>query len=1087
MSKSIETLRRLFSLPPVWRHRLSILAVILASLLAVYTLAGFFLAPYLITRFAPQYAAEQLHIQLRLERVRINPLLFTCEIEKLSLQTDDEPMLSVQRLFVDFELESIFRRAWTFADLAIDKPAFHLIVGKDNRLNLAKFIEQLPQSPEPPTTDKKAPLRLLLKHLTLSEGTARLTDQSTPRPTETTVTPIAFEFNNISTLPEHCGTYALSASLPGGGSLGWKGEMSLEPIAATGTVEIKNFKPASVWNHFRDLVNLEKPAGSVQLTAGYDFSSRNGETSLRVNPLTLAVRDLSLTEKGTSQPLVNIESITAAKGQLDFTAHRILFPSIILKGGRAAAKIDKAGVGNWQRLVKATPESQLSKKSSPKASPDAEKTTPWQIGIESFSAPDFNLSYSDASGPTPISLEANPSLSLTGGSLDLGRHEASIKRLALSGGGVTLTQGPSTQGTASEPPKKLPAAEQGKTKQKISADKQTPWKFMLQQLSITGFHLGYLARKYDPPLAYDLVDLKAEINDFGNSEGKPISFAAQSGMRQGGSTDLSGTISQPGGQIDAQISLERLNLKPLASLVKEHAALTLVSGDFSAKTHLRYDTSGANPSLALNGDATLGNLLLNEEDSGTRFLAWKELSTKGLDFSLNPDRLAIKELRLQDPGAKITIFKDKTLNLTKVLRQKQQAPPETSEKPPFPVSVESIRLKNGVVDFADFSLVLPFATRITELKGGATDITTRPGSRTSLRFEGRVGEFGQAKAKGALIPSNPKQFTDITVTFRNIAMSPLSPYSVTFAGRKIASGKLNLDLDYKIKDSELLGDNSVVLKDFTLGDRVESPSAIDLPLDLAVSLLTDSEGKIDVAVPIRGNVDHPDFSYGHVIRQALINLLTKIVTAPFRALGALFGGRSENPGTILFEPGRATLAPPEQEKLKMIAEFLTKKEELKLTVHGGFEPSLDTRALKRAQLRRTLRQDLGAKPGPMAYDNAKTQRALEELAGDTLAAFQAEYEKKTGRKAIRVNPVLALLGRASEDHDFYRALFDHLVENASLPKAELEKLADERGMAIVQELTTRFKGDTTRITLGTPVQTEEQEESVPAKLELGVH
>jgi hypothetical protein len=184
MTKSIETVQRLLSLPPVWRHRLSILAITLASLLAVYTLAGFFLAPYLITRYAPQYAAEQLHVQLRLERVRINPLLFTCEIEKLSLQTDGEPMLSVQRLFADFELESVFRRAWTFADLAIDKPALHLIIGKDNRLNLAKFIEQLPQSPEPPKNGNTAPPRLLLKHLALSEGTAQLTDQSTPRPSE---------------------------------------------------------------------------------------------------------------------------------------------------------------------------------------------------------------------------------------------------------------------------------------------------------------------------------------------------------------------------------------------------------------------------------------------------------------------------------------------------------------------------------------------------------------------------------------------------------------------------------------------------------------------------------------------------------------------------------------------------------------------------------------------------------------------------------------------------------------------------------------------------------------------------------------
>ena len=292
-------------------------------------------------------------------------------------------------------------------------------------------------------------------------------------------------------------------------------------------------------------------------------------------------------------------------------------------------------------------------------------------------------------------------------------------------------------------------------------------------------------------------------------------------------------------------------------------------------------------------------------------------------------------------------------------------------------------------------------------------------------------------------------------------MMPLSPYSATFAGRAIASGKLNLDLGYNIKDSELLGENSVVLEDFTLGDRIDSPSAMDLPLDLAIALLTDSEGKIDIAVPIRGNIDHPEFSYGQVIRQALFNLLSKIVTAPFRALAALFGSHSQNLDTVLFEPGRAELAPPEQEKLKNLAEVLGKRKQLQLTVHGGFEPGVDGTALKSLQVRRTLAQNLGVKleadedPGPVAYDNAKTQRALENLAGSKLAAFEAGYEEMTGHKAKRVNPALALLGRASEDRDFYHALFDYLVETAPLPQTELETLAEQRGKAIVQELTGR--------------------------------
>ncbi|MBA3003580.1 MAG: DUF748 domain-containing protein [Desulfurivibrio sp.] len=1094
MSENIDTTRHPFSLPRVWRRRLFFLAGGLASLLAIYALAGFFLAPYLIIRYVPQYAAEQLHVQVRLEKVRINPFLFTCEAEGLSLQADeDEPFFSAQRLFVDFELESLFRRAWTFGDLVMENPTLRLVIGADGRLNLAKLGTSQPHIEKSADTGEKPTPRLLLKHLALSDGTMRVSDHSTSKPTEIIINPIALEFNNISTLPEHRGAFAVSASLPEGGSLGWQGEMSLQPISATGTIEIKDFKPATIWNFFRGKLNLAPPTGTAQLTASYSFSFLNGEPALQVNPLNLSIRGLALSEKGTGQPFLKLDSLTAAGGQIDFATHRIALPSITITGGRIATLVNKKGVGNWQRLVETAPQSPAKKRPIIHVKPAPAEPPPWRVAIESFVASDLALQYSDASRPNPISLKAKlADLSLGGSSIDLGQQEAVIKRLALTGGGASLTQSPDALGKPINPPKTKPKTAPETTQAEISPRKspqKSPWKLMLAQGTVSGFHLGFADKKSTPPLAYDLNNLQAELNDFGNPGGKPITFAAQAGIRQGGTASLSGSMTQSGGQteqggvIEAQITISQMNLMPLASLVTEHATLTLASGNFSTDANVRYAGDGSPPSLTLKGDAKIGDLLLNEETSGKRFLVWKELGASGLDFGLNPGHLAIKEIRLLEPGTTITIFKDKSLNLAQIRRDTDE---DKTEKPPFPVAIERVRIKDGVVDFSDFSLILPFVTRVTQFKGACVDISTKPASRASLKFEGRVGEFGQAKANGSLVPSNPKQFTDIKVSFRNVAMSPLSPYSATFAGRKIESGKLNLDLGYTIKNSELMGENSVVLEDFTLGERVESPNAMDLPLDLAIALLTDSEGKIDIAVPISGNLDHPEFSYGHVIRQALLNLLTKVVTSPFRALGALFGSQSENMDTILFEPGRAEVAPPEQEKLKKIAEALGKKEQLKLTVHGGFEPGLDGKALKTSQLRRTLVKKLGAKAGPMAYDNAKTQSALEEYAGDKLAAFQSGYEEMSGKKVQRVNPILGLFGQGSEDYDFYRALFEYLVETVPLSQAELEALAEKRGQAIVQEITGWVGVDAARIIIGNPVQTEEQDNSVPARLELSL-
>jgi hypothetical protein len=225
------------------------------------------------------------------------------------------------------------------------------------------------------------------------------------------------------------------------------------------------------------------------------------------------------------------------------------------------------------------------------------------------------------------------------------------------------------------------------------------------------------------------------------------------------------------------------------------------------------------------------------------------------------------------------------------------------------ITVERVRVEGGAMDFADFSLILPFATFIKDLQGSANGLSSSPDSRASLKFEGGIADYGLARAEGTIQPFAPKKFTDIAVAFRNVELIPMSAYTATFAGRKIASGKVSLDLQYKIENSKLLGDNKMVLDKFTLGERVESPTAVNLPLDLAIALLTDSSGKIDLTLPVAGDIDNPEFSYGHVVWQAIRTVLTRIVTAPFRALGSLFGSGAETLGDIVFDPGSARLLP----------------------------------------------------------------------------------------------------------------------------------------------------------------------------------
>jgi hypothetical protein len=416
-------------------------------------------------------------------------------------------------------------------------------------------------------------------------------------------------------------------------------------------------------------------------------------------------------------------------------------------------------------------------------------------------------------------------------------------------------------------------------------------------------------------------------------------------------------------------------------------------------------------------------------------------------------------------GAKVLVNKDRSTNLGQALRPSGGAKPppaapaaEGAKQPDFPVSIERVRVENAAVDFSDLSLVLPFAAKIQELGGAVQGLSTDRASRAVAKLEGRVEEFGLARIDGSLATFDPRAFLDMTVAFRNIEMSPLSAYSVTFAGRRIASGRLSLDLQYKIDKGALAGDNKVELNKLVLGERVEAPGALSLPLDLAVALLTDSEGKIAVAVPVKGNVNDPQFSYGHLVWQAIATVITNIVSAPFRAL---FGGGGEAVESIAFDPGRSTLLPPEREKLKRLAEALDKRPQLKVVVEGQYSDA-DRAALRRRDVAHAIAVQLdaeaaGEEPPPVNARDAKTQRAMEALfvkrtSEQDLAAFVADTGKARGKPVDRVSALSALVGRPSADGAFYDALLARLNATAPLPGDALDKLALARTTAVAEHL-----------------------------------
>jgi hypothetical protein len=1100
---------------------------VVAAVMLVYVIAAYAAAPRLIERALEDYAAERPSLKVTVGQIRVNPFLFKLEATDFALaERSGAPVARFKRLLVDFELSSLLRWAWTFAAIRIEGLELHADIRPDGTLNLAALADSFRKEARPPGDESAPPTqpaRLLLRDVTLSDASVVFSDRSDPTPAMVTLKPINLRLHELSTLPDRRGQHSVSMRLPGGGMLNLRGETSLQPIASQGLISVKGGRPATAWRFLRDETDLAEPTGSVDISARYRFSYSDGEPRLAIQEVRAQASGIAVKRSGAEEPMLALESIEVRGGRFNPIKRELALAAVELRKGDAAVHVDPEGIVNWQKVFTTPVARKPDRKPDPGAGNDDK---PWTLKIDAVRVSGVALRYTDQSRAAPIAVSAGnvdtsfgaefqtrsdgtqvllrdvgitlarvaagaasageplatlDAVALQGGTFDLENRSIAIQRVSMNGGAIRIVR---------ESDGRLPLAElmrasdAGKLRREVEAaversqDAGRPWRFVLEAVDFDDLRVALADRGFGEAITYDVEGLRGRIESVGGEGDTPARFEAKFRVAQGGSGEASGTIHAASSLVAGRMKINGLDLKPLHPMVARHTALRLESGWASADASLEYRWGKVRPALRLAGAAGIDRLLLNEADSGERFLAWKSLAAKGVSFSPEPAALRIEEVRLVEPGAKLVIFKDRTLNVARILQpptqpnggaqtnlpeagaRKQVPDPAKAAEPASETSVGSIQLEKGVVDFSDLSLVLPYAARIEDLGGSVSGVSSDPSSRATLKLDGRVGEFGLARVNGSIHLFKPKAFTDLVVTFRNVPMPPLSPYSATFAGRKIAAGRLTLDVRYKVEDGKLAGENKVAMQKFTLGERVKAPGALDLPLDLAVALLTDAKGGIDIAVPVRGNVDDPKFSYGQVVGQAIANAIVGIVAAPFKLLGALFGGTGENLDTIDFDPGVATLQPPEREKLGRVAEALAKRPQLRLTMEGQYGEA-DRAALRQREIALAVAAKLGrtpdmGKPDPVNPTDARTQRALEALfierhSEQGLARFATDSGKTRGKPVQRVNP-LAAAGPGSPDAAFYEALVKRLVDTIPVTDEALRTLAGARARAVAAHL-----------------------------------
>ncbi|HKP66571.1 MAG TPA: DUF748 domain-containing protein, partial [Casimicrobiaceae bacterium] len=624
-----------------------------------------------------------------------------------------------------------------------------------------------------------------------------------------------------------------------------------------------------------------------------------------------------------------------------------------------------------------------------------------------------------------------PRADLTGIAFDLGRRSIAIDHIQSVGNTIRIVR----QRDGVVDFERIVKTRTGGTPDAASGvPADEGWSYAVRKLSFERATAAFEDRVPQPPVKLR-IDANVSADNFGNARGSKGTVDVAARLPPTGRVNLAGALATNPVAIDWRVDATGVNLVPLRPYYEARTNITVTRGAAAAKGRVVYAAAqGGASRVSYKGDVTISDFASLDRPTSQELLRWKTLSLRGVDAASQPHKLAIGSIALDKYYARIIVNPDATLNLQQLLSPEAMeseasktsvpapaatatnaktttrelpAPTTTKAKTTtrelpaasaidreLPVSIGRIGVNDGNVEFSDFFVKPNYSANLTNVTGSVSALSATQAGQVEL--SGRVANTAPVELRGAINPFARELTLDLTAKATDIDLPPLTPYSAKYAGYGIQKGKLSFEAHYAIDQRKLAATNKLILDQLTFGEHVESPTATKLPVRLAVALLKDRNGRIDLDLPIQGTLDDPQFSVWRIIVQIIGNLITKVVTAPFAVLGALAGGGGEQLAYVEFAPGRNDISAAAEVKLRSLAKALADRPALKLDATGRAVPDLDREGLKRAALERAMRaqkqkslrveESSSAVPDTMAIGTAEYPVLLKAVYRDTKLA-----------------------------------------------------------------------------------------------------
>ena len=603
------------------------------------------------------------------------------------------------------------------------------------------------------------------------------------------------------------------------------------------------------------------------------------------------------------------------------------------------------------------------------------------------------------------------------------------------------------------------AGSQEQSKEEKSKPPEKPWLISLRSASVDNYTIRVEDHTTSEPVTLIAQNLKLRGENISTAKNNKGKLALSLLLNEKGTISTTGTIGIDPMIADLKTELKGIEISPLQSYFTDKVKITVTGGAISTVGNLTFtSTEKKEIKASYKGEASLSNFSSIDKLNAEDFLKWESLSFSDLKVGYNPLLIDIQGISLTNSYSRVIINVDGTLNLQEIIEkgepnQETTQPPVTQGKTPPPtqekatpsqkestknIKIGTVTLQGGTIDFSDRSVKPNYSAKLTEIGGRISGLSSEETSMADVELRGKLDDHAPLEITGKINPLKEDLYVDIKARFKDMELSPTTPYAGKYVGYTVEKGKLSFDLKYLIVKKKLESQNYIFLDQLTLGDRVENPQATKWPVKLAIALLKDRKGEIKLDLPVTGSLDDPKFSVWGIIIKILINLISKAATSPFSLLGAVFGG-GEELSFVEFDYGSTTVAEPNAKKLETIVKALHDRPSLKMDIEGHVDMEKDREGLKQYLFNRKVKaQKL----------NEMVKKGQPAIPVDDIKIEPKEYEKylKMAYKEEKFPKPKNVIGMAKDlpAPEMEKLMVTHI----EVKESDLRILASQRAMKV---------------------------------------